>query len=248
MSKTIITKIAEFTHDLQFKDLPDEVVHESKRVLLDSIGCTLGGATHDKGKIGLQFARRLGNCPEATVIGFGDRLSAMNAAFANGEMMNALDFDPVLPPGHVAPYALPVALATGEVQGSPGKDLILATALSHELSYRICKAMDYIRDIKDGKVSTPEVVGYSSTIFGATAGIGKLMKYDPEVLSNALGIAGYMSPVNAQRAWMEHAPSTTIKYYLAGWANMAAMVSTDMAELGHRGDNRILEDDGFGWP
>lgn len=228
--------------------MPDEVVLESKRVIFDSIGCTLGGATHDKGKIGLQFARQLGSCPEATVIGYGDKLSAMSASFANGEMMNALDFDPIIPPGHVVPYVLPVALATGEVQGSSGEDLILVTALSHELSYRIGKAMDYLRDIKDGKVSVPEVFGFSSTIFGATASIGKLKKYDPEVLSNALGIAGYISPVNTQRVWMEHAPSTTIKYLHAGWAGMGAIVSAGMAELGHRGDIRILEDDGFGWP
>ena len=226
MEKTIINKLAEFTCDIEFKDLPDEVVLESKRSLLDSIGCALGGATHDKGKIGLQFARQLGGNPEATVIGYGDRLSAMSASFANGELMNALDFDAVLPPGHVVPYVLPVALATGEVQGSSGKDLILVTALNHELSYRICKAMDYYRDVKDGKVSPPQVSGFSSTLFGATAGVGKLKEFDPESLSNALGIAGCISPVQSLRTWMEHAPATTIKYYHAGWASMAASGGT----------------------
>ena len=172
----------------------------------------------------------------------------MSASFANGELMNALDFDAVLPPGHVVPYVLPVALATGEVQGSSGKDLILVTALNHELSYRICKAMDYYRDVKDGKVSPPQVSGFSSTLFGATAGVGKLKEFDPELLSNALGIAGCISPVQSLRTWMEHAPATTIKYYHAGWASMAAMVSAGMAELGHQGDICILDDVEYGWP
>jgi 2-methylcitrate dehydratase PrpD len=248
MAKNLINKIAEFACDIQFKDLPDEVVQESKRVILDSIGCTLGGATHDKGKIGLQFARQMGGCPEATVIGYGDKLSAMSASFANGELMNALDFDAVLPPGHVVPYTIPVALATGELQGSSGEDLILATALSHEISYRFGKAMDYLRDVKNGKMNIPEVFGFSATIFGATAAIGKLKKYNSEVMSNALAIAGYTSPVNTERPWIEHSPVTTTKYQHAGWACMGALVSAGMAELGHRGDISILEDDGVGWP
>ena len=247
MAKTIVNKLAKFACDSEFKDLPDEVVLETKRLVLDSIGCTLGGATHDKGKIGFQFARQLGGYPEATVIGYGDRLSAMSASFANGEMMNALDFDAILPPGHVTPYVLPVALATGEGCSASGKDLIVAAALSHEISYRIGKAMDYLRDIKDGKVDPPKIFGYSSTIFGATAGIGKLKKYGPEMLSNALGIAGCIAPVNAQMAFVKHFPATTIKYLHAGWLNMGALVAAGMAELGHRGDIRIMDDDEWGW-
>ena len=248
MAETLINKLAEFACNLQFSDLPEEVVLESKRVILDSIGCTLGGATHDKGKIGLQFARQMGGRPEATVIGFGEKMSAMSAAFANGELMNALDFDSVLPPGHVVPYTIPPALAIGELQGSSGKDLILTTAISHEISNRFGKAMDYLRDVKDGEVCPPEVFGFSATIFGATASIGKLKGFNPEVLSNALAIAAYNSSVNTERSWIEHGPPTTIKYQHAGWLSMGSIVSAGMAELGHRGDLLVLENDGFGWP
>ena len=116
------------------------------------------------------------------------------------------------------------------------------------MSYRLGKAMDYLRDTKDGKVSPPPVYGYSSTVFGATAAIVKLKELPEEVLPNALGIAGSISPVNSQVAWFQHAPSSTIKYLLAGALTQTAMTAAHMAEFGHRGDVQILDDREYGFP
>ena len=44
--------------------------------------------------------------------------------------------------------------------------------------------MDYLRDIKDGKVSPPPVFGYASTVFGATAAIGRLKGHSQETLAD----------------------------------------------------------------
>ncbi len=246
MENGIVTQLAEFVNGVKFEDLPPEVVAESKRIILDAIGCSLGGATHDKGKIGVEFGRQFGGYPEATVIGFGDKLTCMGASFANGELMNALDFDPILAPGHVTPYVLPGALAVGESLGSSGKELIVVTALAHEMSFRMGKAMDNPRDIKDGKLVDIKVFGYSETIFGATAAIGKLKGFDNKVMANALGLAGSISPVNSHWAWAKHAPSTTIKYLLAGWLCLGAHTAAAMAELGHRGDLDVMDPE-FGY-
>src|SRR4051794_25261252 len=125
MSKTIIQSLADFTADTTFADLPDVVVEETKRLLLDSVGCALGGVEHPKGRIGIDYGRILGgSAGDATILGTAHRTSIFGASFANGELMNALDFDAILPPGHVSPYVIPGALALGETQGSSGKDLI----------------------------------------------------------------------------------------------------------------------------
>ena len=131
-------------------------------------------------------------------------------------LINTLDMDSVLLPGHVSPYVLPGAFAVGETRRSSGKDLIAAVAVSHEMSYRFGAAMSLTRDYKDGKVATPPVVGYTSTIFGATASAAKLKGLSADKLANALGIAAAITPVNAHRAWLMHAPATTIKYVMAG--------------------------------
>jgi 2-methylcitrate dehydratase PrpD len=248
MDKTIVEQLADFTLASGYEILPDQVVDECKRLLLDSVGCALAATDQPKGRIGIGYGRMLGGSGgEATIIGTGDRVSVFGAAFANGELINALDFDSVLPPGHVSPYVLPAALAIAESRGTPGKDVISAIAVAHEMSYRIGKAMDYVRDVKDGKVSPPAVAGYSSTVFGATAAVMRLNRDPSDVLASGLGIAGAISPVNAHRAWTMHSPSSTIKYLLAGTLAQTAMTAAHMAELGHRGDVQILDDADFGY-
>lgn len=248
MSKTIVEQLADFTLETEFPRLPAEVVEECKRLLLDSLGCALASVHEPKGRIGIQYGRLIGGTGgDATIIGTGDRASVFGASFANGELINAMDFDAVLPPGHVAPYVLPGALAVGESLGCSGQDLVTAIAVSHEMSYRFGRAMDYLRDTKNGKVSPAPVLGFSSTVFGATAAIGKLKGYSSTMLANALGIAGSISPVNTWRSLLAHAPSSTIKYTMAGVVAQSALTAAYMAELGHRGDLQVLDDGEFGY-
>lgn len=252
MSATLIEKLAQFTLDTDYASLPPAVVHECKRVLLDSLGVALAATDSFKGRTGIEYGRMTGALSSdgcgATIIGTSERVSAFGAAFANGELINALDQDAVLPPGHVTPYVLPGALAMGEVCGSSGQELIAAMALSHEMSYRLGKAMDYLRDTQDGKVSPPPVYGYSSTVFGATAAIARLKGLALASITDALGIAGCIAPVQSQVAWFQHAPSSTIKYLMAGVLTQSAMTAAHMGELGHRGDKQVLDDREFGFP
>ena len=52
--------LAEFAADITFDDLPREVVHQTKRLICDSIGCTLGGYSSEKGRIVRDFVKSLG--------------------------------------------------------------------------------------------------------------------------------------------------------------------------------------------
>lgn len=249
MSATIIENLGKFTAGNQFEQLPAEVVNESKRILLDSIGCALGSINDPKGKIGIDYGRLLGGASgPATIIGTSDRTSVFGAAFANGELISALDFDAILPPGHVSPYVLPGAMAIAEAQGVSGKEMLNVTAISHEMSFRLGKATDYLRDVKDGKVTPPKVYGYSSTVFGATAAIVRLKGLSAERTAHALGIAGSIAPVNSHRAWTQHVPSATIKYLMAGVLAQTALTAAHMGEMGHRGDLQTLDDPEFGFP
>jgi 2-methylcitrate dehydratase PrpD len=138
-------------------------------------------------------------------------------------------------------------MAVGEAGKVDGREIICATAIAHEMSNRIGKSLDYLRDIKDGKVCPPPVYGYASTIFGATAAIGRLKRHNASQLADGLGIAACISPVNSHWCWSQHAPSTTIKYTAAGPLVQAAMTAAHFAELGHRGDRQMLDDGEFGF-
>jgi 2-methylcitrate dehydratase PrpD len=248
MSKTLIQHLADFTADTSFDSLPEEVAHECKRVVLDSIGCGVAGVDEPKSRIGIEYARMVGaGDPRATIIGTNEKVSVLGASFANAELINALDMDAVLPPGHVSPYVMPAAFATAEKLAGSGREMLVAMAVSHEMSNRFGKAVDYQRRVKDGKLDPPKVFGYSNTIFGATSAIGRLRGFSRDTLAHALGIAGCISPVNSQIAWFEHKPISTIKYQLAGMLAQQALTAAAMGELGHRGDLQVLDDREYGY-
>jgi 2-methylcitrate dehydratase PrpD len=245
-----IEKFAAFAASTQHDSLPPEVADESKRVLLDSIGCALASTDIPTARMGIDYGRILGGSrDEATIIGLDERSSVHGAAFANAELISALDLHPVSLPGHIAPYVVPVVLALGETLRSGGGQVVSALAVSHEMSFRFARAMDKNRDIKDGKADTAPVLGYASTLFGVTAAAA-MMKSLPEAsMADALAIAGTTSPVNAHRAWLMHVPTPTIKYnLLPGNQSLGALTAAYLAEFGHRGDMQILDDAEFGYP
>jgi len=246
---TIIEQLAEFAAATDIKELPAAVIEECKRDVLDALGCALAAKGQPKGEKGIACGVRIGGTDgPASIIGSGRRSSVFGAAFANGELISTLDADSVLLPGHVSPYVLPGAFAIGESEHRSGKDLIAAVAVSHEMSYRFGTAMNGTREYREGKAATAAVVGYSSTIFGATASAAKLKRLSTDQIANALGVAAAITPVNAHGAWLRHAPPSTIKYLLAGALAQSALTAAELGELGHRGDLRLLDDAEFGYP
>lgn len=247
---TLIETLAEFAVNTRYQDLPGSVAEESRRLLLDSLGCGLGGLSHPRGAIAVKYARLQGpGAPgaQATIIGTAERGSINAASFANAELINALDFDAILPPGHVSPYVIPGALAVAEATRASGKDLLCAIAIAHEMSNRMGKAHDNLRDIKDGKNTPPPVNGYSSTVFGATAAIGKVKAWASGKVAHAMGIAGSMTPVNSQWSFSVHHSMSTLKYHVAGALANTATNAALLADLGHTGDLELLDDAECGW-
>ena len=124
MEKSVSRQIAEFAVNLQYKDIPENVVHEVKRYLYDSVGCAYGGYHTKDVDILRDIYREMGGREEATLIGFGDRMPAVNATLVNSLMIRALDFNDIYwkeDPSHPSDI-IPAALAVGEREGKSGKD------------------------------------------------------------------------------------------------------------------------------
>ena len=95
MDKSISRTIAEYAVNLQYKDLPKEVVYEVKRYLYDSIGCAFGGYHTKDVKILRDIYKEMGGKEESTIIGFGDKIPAVNSSLVNSLMIRALDFNDI---------------------------------------------------------------------------------------------------------------------------------------------------------
>ena len=232
----VTNQIVDIVVNTKYEDLPPEVVAKAKNVLLDSIGCALGGYVTERAKIATAFIREQGGNPQATVIG-GGRTTAANAAFANGELINALDMDCIGPVmAHVIPYVLPPSLVLAEMTHASGKQLLVSLALAGEIGGRLGGSVLQHRLPSDDPPyykKTPRY-SFSPAVFGGVAGAAKALGLDPTQVANALGIAGVSAPVAGMMKWQQiSGPSPLLKY--SSWPGWISQLGTVSALLAHRG-------------
>jgi 2-methylcitrate dehydratase PrpD len=240
--------LTRFVAETRYEDLPNDAVHETKRVLLDSVGVALGSLSTERGRIALAYARHLGGPPEATILGAWDKVSCRSAAFANGEMISDLDFDARTKSGdwtiHLTPFVTPAPLAFAERENASGRSLILAVAVAHEVGARILSS---VSSRSSRELTEPLVYGYSTGAFGGTAGSCSVLGYDRDKVANALGIACQMIPVPTAGKWRLGAHSPIHKYCLAGWQGEIAVAAATLAGMGYYSDSTFLDGERGFW-
>jgi 2-methylcitrate dehydratase PrpD len=250
-AKNPLEEIGKFALETRWEDLPPAIVHETKLILMDCIGCVLGAQTIDKGKEYIALSKRLGGTPEATIYGIGDKVSLSTAALINGELMFTLDFHPIMANAHDETYVLPTVLAFAENTGASGKELISAAALGFEISSRL--GMATLRHPIGAMARAPKIegrprVGNAHSNFGAAAGAARLMKYNQEKTLNALGMAGHLCQVLTYGRWGAHGYDYMFKYGVPGWQSTGAVMAVLLADMGYLGDKYVLDaDNGYGY-
>jgi len=117
-------------------------VHQAKRLLLDSLGCALGGYLQHDVKIALAVFDEIAGDGPATVIGSGKRVDPVSASLANALMIRCMDYNDIYwkqDPSHPSDI-FAAALACCERARSNGKELIVGLVLGHEFEMRLCEA------------------------------------------------------------------------------------------------------------
>ena len=197
--------IAEYVTKLDFNDLKKEIVHASRRFLLDTLGSILVGTTGEPYKIVRKAYERVESVAEASIVLSSKKVWTPHAALVNGVALRFCEYSghllvPDLKGACHCDENVPSILAVSEKTKATGKQVIVALALAAELHARFMEAVDM------------HVPGWHHT----TAGIyvvplvcGKLMGLSKEQLVNALGISGsfgitlehihYIGPVSMMR-------------------------------------------------
>jgi 2-methylcitrate dehydratase PrpD len=242
---TVSQTLADFAADISFADLPTEVVRETKRLILDTIGCGLGGYAVEKGQMAVAYAKHMGGTAEATILGQREKVPASIAAFANGDLMNALDWNVLMPPSHVPPYSIPPALALVEKTGASGADLITGAILAMEVSGRVGTALGGLRATKGGYPKP--VWGISSNQIGATAGAARILGLDGDKMLHALGLAAFHAPLPSHVKYNHTKEIGYAKFAPSGWMAQAGVTTAELAQMGYRGDTTFLETDHGFW-
>src|SRR5439155_21674005 len=109
----------------------------------DTIGGFLGGTTPPVTRIVAEVVAEDACRPLASQLGTGFKISPENAALLNGVSGHALDFDDVSGSveGHPSVVILPAALATAELVGASGSELIEAYVIGVEVMSKLGLAM-----------------------------------------------------------------------------------------------------------
>lgn len=227
--------LAEWAGGLTFDDLPEEVVHQAKRVILDYVAATLVGSTSEPARIVQEYLHETEAAGSATVIGTALRLTPPNAALANGTAAHGLEVDDGYTPGAYHPGGpnLSAILAAAEGHASSAEDVLLATVLGFELSCRLAGA-GHPATWANGFHNTP-IAG----VFGAAAGVAKLLGGDTSVIANALGLAGS----HAGGLFEFLGQGAEVKRYHAGKAGRDGLVCAELAVRGLTGPKTVLEGD-----
>ena len=178
----LANRFAEYADALRFEDLPDEVVHETKRRFIDSFATAIGAIDADAYGFARRCASRVKSKPAATMIE-GGKTSAEWATFVNGLLIRYLDFNDTylsLEPAHPSDNLAPI-LAAGELARARGTDLIAAAVLAYEVQCRLCDASSLRKN------------GFDHVTYGAISSAlaaGKILGLDVTQLTHAVGIAG----------------------------------------------------------
>ncbi len=236
----LTAEVADFVLGTQAGDLPDAVVENGRKSILDGLGLALSGSVAASGGIVRAHldSLSLGTGP-ATVIGSGMRIAPRFAAFANGVGIHADDYDDtqlaVAPDRvyglltHPTAPALPAALALGEATGADARAVMLAYHLGVEVECKIAEAINP-RHYQTGFHATA-----TCGTFAAAAAAGRLMGLDKDAMLRALSIAG------SQSAGLRENFGTMTKPFHAGRSSESGVAAADFAQRGWSASPNILE-------
>ena len=225
--------LADYGSSITYGNLPPEVVHKAKGLLIDTLACGMGGYDSEPGEIARRMAERIyPGDTFATVLGSGLKTSPELAAFANGTMIRYLDlndgFITIGGGGHPSDNFAPV-LACGEAVHASGKELITASILAYEVFCRVQDQLDLAPRGFD-----QAVIGVISCAVGAA----KILGLSPGQMVQAINLA--VTP-NISLYQTRRGEITMWKACAAANAARNAVFAAQLAKEGMTGPGPIFE-------
>ena len=153
----------------------------AKRMIIDTLGCAIGGYTSEPAKIARDLASTVSSSQPCTIIGSGGTSSPDLATFANGVMMRYLDYNDGYTSkesGHPSD-SIAAVLAATEMAGLGGRRAITATIVAYEAFCRL------------GDAATLRYFGYDHVTNGCIAsvlGAARSLGMSPEITEEAVNL------------------------------------------------------------
>jgi 2-methylcitrate dehydratase PrpD len=235
----LVIDLACFAATIDAARLDAAVIKAVKTNILDTLSCALAGSSAKAIAEVAGLVREWGGAAQADMFVFGGKFPAHHAAWVNGGMSHARDYDDTHDAAvlHAGVTSVPAAIAAGQLRGAlSGAELIAAVATGLEVTCRlgIATKLDLI---ESGFIYT-SLLGY----FGATAAAGRALGLTAEEMVHAFGIV-YSSVAGNHQVTRD---ASLMKRLQPGLAAQAAVVAVQLAQRGIRGAQGVFEGaDGF---
>ena len=227
------TELADFVCNLDFADIPDDVIEKEKIHLLDGLGNGLCGAASDFGRMVVRYLGNNPGAPEAVVWGTDLKTSSPQAAFANGSFSNYGELEDAHFRTKFKPNTVltPGAIAIAERCGASGRDILTALIAANEACLRIATATHVGTDgYARGWIGTSSMGAFGTAII-----TGRMLDFDVERMAHAIALAG------AQPCGIWSGGMAMSKRVLIGKAAENGILSAYMAKEGITGGFDIFD-------
>lgn len=230
---TAAQRLGDFIAALKVEQLPEATRQAARLHALDALGCGLAAYALGEATYAAAAVAEDGTSGPATAIGASEGLPPTDAAFVNGTLCHALDFDDTHPNSvvHVSAGVVPAALAAAQTHNASGADVLAAIVAGNETSIRLGNAGSGLFHAR----------GFHPTgvcgVFGATAAASRLRGLDGVATAHALGIAGSMASGLLEFL----ADGSETKRLHPGWAAQAGLAAARLAAHGATGPATVFD-------
>jgi len=226
----VTKKLAQFVHDLRISDLRGLVIDQALRIIRDTIGTMLAGATLPEVRGLAEMADTLSGPGQAILMGRRRTVSPHFAALVNGTGAVTLELDEgnQYAINHPSVHILPAALALAEEEGWSGADLLTAFIAGYEVAVRVGRA-----------THLHEAVHPFGThaIIGTAAAAARLLKLDVEQIARSLELAAGMCIASSQTAANAGA---SVRNLATGLTNQNGLLAPMLILAGFTGEPAAL--------
>jgi 2-methylcitrate dehydratase len=140
----VAQQLADYVYSVKYEDVPENVIHETKKRIVDSLGCGIGAFNAGPVRISRKVVEKAKDEKGSTFFGTKRKTTPDLAAFVNGIMVRYFDYndtylskEPAHPSDNIGP-----CFSVAEAEGASGKDLLLSIVLAFEIQCRLCDCAD----------------------------------------------------------------------------------------------------------
>jgi len=225
--------LAEYICQLCSDDISLSAREMAKKCILDLMGSAIAGSSTSAATAIRDFSLKHFSKGSSSVWLSDSRLQAPAAAYVNSASASALDLDDGhrASGGHPGASIIPAAMAVAQEVEARGEDLLTAIVLGYDVAVRIAAARDF------SKLDTFSTGRWC--LYGAVVTGGWLRQLAPDILAEALSIAGVQSP-GMSAAGYSAVMGNSVKEGIP-WSTLTGLSALHLAKQGFTGPTDILD-------